>query len=47
MPPHDAYAWEYTVNWIAMKLRWGLTIDTAEQQALAAQAAACPGLRAR
>ncbi|HSA50546.1 MAG TPA: hypothetical protein VLH10_10610 [Yinghuangia sp.] len=52
MPPHQAYACEYTTNWIATKLRWGLTIDPVEQQVLADQAAASPdveitGIRAR
>lgn len=52
MPPHDAFACEYTVNWVAMKLRWGPAVDEAERDALAGRAAACPdteitGVRAR
>ncbi|MGW0664867.1 hypothetical protein [Streptodolium elevatio] len=52
MPPYEAYACEYTGNWIAMKIRWGLSVDQAEYDALTAQVAACPdveiaGARAR
>lgn len=44
MPPYAEYACEYTANWIAMKMRWLLTVDPVEQQALADQAAACPDM---
>lgn len=52
MPPYEPYRCEYTANWIAMKLRWGLAVDDTERAALADQAAACPdmeitGTRAR
>ncbi|WTX01092.1 hypothetical protein OG216_47630 (plasmid) [Streptomycetaceae bacterium NBC_01309] len=52
MPPYQEYACTYTGDWIAMKIRWDLSVDQAEWDALAVQAAACPdveiaGTRAR
>ncbi|MDI2127610.1 hypothetical protein [Yinghuangia seranimata] len=52
MPPYLPSRCEYTANWIAMKLRWGLAVDETERAALAEHAAACPdmeitGVRAR
>ncbi|MEV6393928.1 hypothetical protein AB0M39_03960 [Streptomyces sp. NPDC051907] len=32
----------YTSEWIATKLRWGLTVDAVELAALAQTAEACP-----
>ncbi|WP_321170768.1 hypothetical protein [Embleya scabrispora] len=52
MPQYEAYVCEYTANWIAMKLRWGLSVDAAERDTPAVRVAAWPdveltGSRAR
>lgn len=52
VPSNADYRCAYTATWIAMKLRWDLSVDQAELDALAAQADACPdvevvGTRAR
>lgn len=52
LPPFADYRCEYLSNWVAMKARWGLAIDPAEQAALAQQTSSCPevvvtGVRAR
>ncbi|MET9971326.1 HNH endonuclease family protein [Streptomyces sp. NPDC006356] len=43
LPPSVEVACRYTSEWIATKLRWGLTADAAELEALAQHAEACPG----
>lgn len=40
--PDDAVVCRYVADWTAIKLRWELTIDPAEQQALTDLAASCP-----
>ncbi|MEU2732566.1 HNH endonuclease family protein [Streptomyces griseoviridis] len=40
--PVPADRCKYTVDWVADKLRWRLTMDEAERQALAHYAAQCP-----
>ncbi|MGW0664596.1 HNH endonuclease family protein [Streptodolium elevatio] len=52
MPPYQEYSCTYTADWIAMKIRWDLSVDQAEWDALSVQAASCPdveiaGVRAR
>ncbi|WP_328880346.1 HNH endonuclease family protein [Streptomyces sp. NBC_00299] len=43
LPPAVEVTCRYTAEWIATKLRWGLTADTAELEALTQHAEACPG----
>ncbi|MGA4960301.1 hypothetical protein [Streptomyces lavendulocolor] len=43
MPPAAAQHCAYLADWTATKLRWQLTVDDAERQALATAAAQCPG----
>ncbi|KUL53255.1 HNH endonuclease family protein [Streptomyces sp. NRRL S-1521] len=40
-PPLADARCTYTTHWVATKLRWGLTVDTAEQKALRELAAGC------
>lgn len=52
LPPYEPFRCAYVGTWIAMKLRWGLSVDRAEHDALTVQASACPdveltGTRAR
>ncbi|MFE5591186.1 HNH endonuclease family protein [Streptomyces sp. NPDC056549] len=42
MPPAASAQCPYLADWIAAKLRWNLTADTAEAAALTRYAAACP-----
>jgi hypothetical protein len=42
MPPSSSATCEYVDTWVAVKSRWGLTVDTAEKDALASLAADCP-----
>ncbi|WP_323377122.1 HNH endonuclease family protein [Streptomyces smaragdinus] len=42
LPPAPEAVCRYATEWTATKLRWGLTIDTAEQIALQALAVSCP-----
>ena len=42
MPPAPDAACRYTVDWISVKLTWGLAVDPAEHDALARLAASCP-----
>lgn len=42
MPPAEAATCRYVEEWVATKLRWRLTVDAAEQAALAEHADACP-----
>jgi hypothetical protein len=41
-PPTAGYRCTYATDWIAIKTRWGLAIDTAEQAALTGILDACP-----
>ncbi|WP_026912903.1 HNH endonuclease family protein [Patulibacter minatonensis] len=41
-PPLTSYRCTYAAEWVSVKLRWGLTVDTAERSALASRAAGCP-----
>ena len=43
MPP--ANKCEYIGNWIAVKIRWGLRVDSAEKAALVRWADSCPNVR--
>ncbi|MFF8646433.1 hypothetical protein [Streptomyces sp. NPDC015345] len=40
-PPLADARCTHTTHWVATKLRWGLTVDTAERQALRELAAGC------
>ena len=41
MPPLASATCTYVVDWVAVKVRWGLTVDPREQQTLADFASAC------
>ncbi|MER6014065.1 HNH endonuclease family protein [Streptomyces bluensis] len=43
LPPATDVVCRYTSEWIATKLRWELTADTVEREALTRLADACPG----
>ncbi|MEU1704906.1 HNH endonuclease family protein [Streptomyces sp. NPDC005706] len=43
LPPAVDVTCRYTSEWIATKLRWGLTVDAVELEALTQLAEACPG----
>ncbi|NUP32358.1 MAG: HNH endonuclease [Streptomycetaceae bacterium] len=45
LPPYKPYDCQYLADWVSVKARWGLTVDAAEQSAIADQAAACPDQR--
>lgn len=42
MPGYAPVRCRYVADWVAVKLRWRLTVDTAEQRALAGWADDCP-----
>jgi hypothetical protein len=42
LPPYEGARCRYIEEWIAVKVRWGLIVDSAEKTALTRQAAACP-----
>ncbi|GGP77877.1 HNH endonuclease family protein [Streptomyces melanogenes] len=42
LPPFAGYRCQYVTDWIADKIRWGLTIDGAEQAALNESLTRCP-----
>jgi hypothetical protein len=42
LPPAVEFTCRYLSEWIATKLRWGLTADTTEREALTQHAEACP-----
>ncbi|MFI7691811.1 HNH endonuclease family protein [Nonomuraea sp. NPDC049655] len=44
-PPYEPARCRYAAEWTAVKMRWSLSIDTAEQQALTALGEACPDQR--
>ena len=43
LPPLASARCTYTVDWVATKLRWGLTVDSRERTALAGLADGCDG----
>lgn len=44
MPPTATYHCQYIADWVATKLRWQLSVDSAEQATLAENAARCPNV---
>ncbi|MFJ4329082.1 HNH endonuclease family protein [Streptomyces tricolor] len=44
LPPAEGYRCRYVTDWVADKMRWGLSIDTGEQAALAEVLSACPNV---
>lgn len=42
-PPSSSYRCQYAADWIAVKARWDLAVDTAEQASLDAQLSQCSG----
>ena len=42
-PPDVGYRCQYAVDWIAVKNRWDLAVDSAEQASLDAQLGQCTG----
>ncbi|GAA5062206.1 HNH endonuclease family protein [Streptomyces similanensis] len=42
LPPAAGYRCQYVTDWVADKTRWGLTVDSAERDALADQLGRCP-----
>ncbi|WP_078862619.1 HNH endonuclease family protein [Streptomyces sp. NRRL F-5123] len=42
LPPAAGYRCTYVTDWIADKIRWGLSVDAGEQAALEQDLAACP-----
>jgi hypothetical protein len=42
MPPYTANRCRYINDWVAVKIRWRLTIDTTERNALTSWATSCP-----
>lgn len=43
MPPKHRCA--YVGEWVAVKIRWGLKVDSKEKAALTKTAAACPNVK--
>ncbi|MFE2498821.1 HNH endonuclease family protein [Streptomyces scopuliridis] len=43
-PPTVGYHCQYATDWVAIKTRWGLSIDPAEQTALTETLAQCPNV---
>ncbi|MFF9819835.1 hypothetical protein [Streptomyces sp. NPDC014006] len=44
LPPAEGYRSPYVTDWIAGKLRWGLSTDEGEQAALAENLNKCPNV---
>ena len=44
MPPYSPARCRYINEWVATKIRWRLTVDTAEKNALTSWANACPNV---
>jgi hypothetical protein len=44
MPPYAAATCRYVGEWLAVKLRWRLTVDSAERSALTSYAGSCPNV---
>ena len=42
LPTYEPARCRYIAEWTAIKLRWGLTVDAAEQEVLTGWAAGCP-----
>ena len=42
LPPHTPAVCRYITEWVTVKTRWGLTVDTNEHDALITTAAQCP-----
>ena len=42
-PPESGYRCQYAADWIAVKTRWKLTMDAAEQRSIDAQLESCSG----
>jgi hypothetical protein len=42
LPPRRAYICRYLTNWVAVKYRWKLTIDSRERQTITARFRRCP-----
>jgi hypothetical protein len=42
MPPAQDYRCTYATTWVAVKTRWGLSVDPAESEALEGILAGCP-----
>ncbi|WP_241827087.1 hypothetical protein [Streptomyces graminilatus] len=43
-PPADAYRCTYATDWIAVKTRWDLAVDPAEQATLTRVVDECPNI---
>lgn len=41
LPTNKAYLCEYLVNWVSIKVRWNLSVDTAEKTAIAKDLKSC------
>lgn len=41
MPTNKAYACQYLVNWVSIKVRWNLSVDTKEKTAITAGLKSC------
>ncbi|MEU8472168.1 HNH endonuclease family protein [Streptomyces sp. NPDC029006] len=44
LPPTTGYRCQYVTDWVADKMRWGLSIDTAERAALTDVLSRCPNV---
>lgn len=44
MPPHPSARCTYITDWVTVKTRWGLHVDTTEQATLRDRAADCPNV---
>jgi hypothetical protein len=42
MPPRVAYHCQYLFDWVTVKVRWNLTVDLAERNAIASKLGSCP-----
>lgn len=42
LPPYQPYHCQYLTDWVATKMRWQLTVDTAERDTLTQATADCP-----
>lgn len=42
MPPLASYRCQYVFDWVVVKVRWSLTVDTVERSAIASVLATCP-----
>ena len=45
MPTNKAYTCDYINNWISIKVRWSLTIDTKEKAAIESNLKGCKGVK--